>query len=199
MRIAVAGNQGSFSQQAGELYAQAHQLGEVEFNFALDSAGVFLALQNKQADIGIMPIFNQTGGLVEMTLAAMGKNEFIVTATFDMPVQQCLLALPTVRPDEIRTIASHPQALAQCQNYINTQWSDSVTQDYSDTAQAAADLAAGKLASETTAVLAPKLCAELYGLRVVAENIQDDKENKTYFIVIKSSLPLKGEGQEGGV
>lgn len=185
MIIAVAGNKGSFSQQAGELYCKANALEQVEFNFALDSAGVFLALENKQAELGIMPIFNPTGGLVNMTLAAMGKHHFTVVATFEMPVQQCLLALPTVRPDEIRTITSHPQALAQCQNYINTKWSDSVTQDYSDTAQAAADLAAGKLASETTAVLAPKLCAELYGLRVVAENIQDDKENKTYFIVVK--------------
>lgn len=188
MNIAVAGAQGSFSHEAGQLYCTAQSqaeaaAGQCDYVFALDSAGVFLALAEGKADVGIMPIYNPTGGLVDMTLQAMGQNMFTVVASFTMPVIQCLTVLPRVRPDMVMKIASHPQALKQCQHYLDLTWPECQLQEYSDTAQAAADLAGGILPTET-AVIAPKLCAELYGLRLVAEGIQDDHENQTVFIVV---------------
>ncbi|MBI4407937.1 MAG: chorismate mutase [Candidatus Kerfeldbacteria bacterium] len=200
MRIAVAGNKGSFSHQAGVMYVAANGLENIEFNYVLDSEGVFAALTQQVADLGIVPMYNPTGGLVKMTLEAMGKHNFTIESTFDMPVEQCLLALPHARQDEIRTVVSHQQALAQCQKYLNIQMSDCQLVEYSDTAQAAADLATGKL-DATCAVLAPKLCAQLYGLRVVAENIQDDDRNQTHFLVVKQHLPpnpppISGEGEK---
>lgn len=185
MNIAVAGNKGSFSHQAALMYIAAENMTDTELIYVLDSDGVFQAIDDGRADIGIMPIYNPTGGLVEMTLQAMGKHLFTVKSSFDMPVSQCLLTLPTVRQDEIRTVVSHQQALAQCQRYLNVQLSDCQLVEYSDTAQAAADLASGKLAT-TVAVLAPKLCAQLYGLRLVAENVQDDDRNQTHFLVCAS-------------
>ena len=169
------------------MYIAANDLTKVELVYALDSEGVFQALEQGKADLGILPIYNPTGGLVEMTLHAMGKHVFTIESTFDMPVSQCLLTLPTVRQDEIRTVVSHQQALAQCQKYLNLQLSDCQLVEYSDTAKAAEDLASGKLAS-TSAVLAPKLCAQLYGLRMVAENVQDDDRNQTHFLVVKQHL-----------
>lgn len=186
MKLAVAGNKGSFSHQAALMYIAAHDLKDTEIVYALDSEGVFQALDNKKAEVGIMPIYNPIGGLVEMTLHAMGKHLFKMESTFDMPVMQCLLTLPNVRQDEIRTVVSHQQALAQCQKYLNIQLSDCQLVEYSDTAQAAEDLASGKLATNS-AVLAPKLCAQLYGLRVVAENVQDDDRNQTHFLVCASA------------
>lgn len=185
MKIAVAGSKGSFSHQAALMYQAANGLEKVELVYALDSEGVFQALEAKTADLGIMPMYNPTGGLVQMTLEAMGKHNFVIESTFDMPVEQCLLALPQMRQDEIRTVVSHQQALAQCQKYLNIQMSDCQLVEYSDTAQAAADLAAGKL-DEKCAVLAPQICAQLYGLRVVAKNVQDDERNQTHFLVCTS-------------
>ncbi|MBI2415674.1 MAG: hypothetical protein HYV33_03370 [Candidatus Kerfeldbacteria bacterium] len=185
MIIAVAGNQGSFSHQAGQLYATGQQLADVQFVYAIDSAGVFAAVQTGAAELGIMPLYNPTGGIVQMTLQAMGEHRFKTVASFTMPVQHCLLCLPNVRPDELKTIVSHEQALAQCRQYVDVNWPECQLQPYSDTAQAAADLAAGKFALET-AVLAPKMCVELYGLRLIAEGVQDDKSNGTVFIVIGS-------------
>ncbi len=185
MKIAVAGSKGSFSHQAGTMYVASNGITDVEFVYALDSQGVFDALKNKQADIGILPIYNSTGGLVKMTMEAIGHNHYVVESTMDMPVVQCLLTLPHVRQDEIRRVVSHEQALAQCQRYLNITLSDCVLVEYSDTAQAAADLAAGILDSNS-AVIAPELCAQLYGLRLVAQNIQDDERNQTHFIVVKS-------------
>ncbi len=185
MHLAVAGNKGSFSHAAGQLYCTAQAAGDCNFIFTTDSEGVFKALAEKQAGYGIMPIYNPTGGLVEMTLEAMGKHNFTVAASFSMPVQQCLLTLPMVRPDTIMKIFSHQQAIKQCQHYLDTNWPECQLENYSDTAQAAADLAAGILPSDS-AVLAPKLCAQIYGLRVIAESVQDDKENQTVFIVVKN-------------
>ncbi|EKD78908.1 MAG: hypothetical protein ACD_41C00227G0002 [uncultured bacterium] len=186
MIIAVAGNKGSFSHQAALMYIAAQDVKDVGLLYVLDSEGVFQALEQDKANLGILPIYNPTGGLVEMTLQAMGKHLFTVESSFDMPVSQCLLTLPTVRQDEIRTVVSHQQALVQCQKYLNVQLSDCQLVEYSDTAKAAEDLAAGKLTS-TSAVLAPKLCAQLYGLRVVAENVQDDDRNQTHFLVCTSA------------
>lgn len=188
MKIAVAGNQGSFSHEAGMLYCAGRELQDCDLFFALDSAGVFQALEKGTVELGIMPIYNPTGGLVDMTMVALGQHQFIMEASFTMPVVQCLLNLPRVRPDVVMKIVSHQQAIKQCQQYLDLNWPECLLQDYSDTAQAAADLAGGKLPTET-AVIAPKLCAELYGLRLIAEGIQDDKDNQTVFIVVKNSQP----------
>lgn len=197
MKIAVAGNKGSFSHQAALMYVAANGLDKVEFVYALDSEGVFQALAHQTADLGILPMYNPTGGLVKMTLEAMGKHIFTIESTFDMPVQQCLLALPHARQDEIKTVVSHQQALAQCQKYLNIQMSDCQLVEYSDTAQAAADLSTGKLEA-TCAVLAPQLCAQLYGLRIVAHNVQDDERNQTHFLVITPLSPNPSPIQERG-
>lgn len=185
MNIAVAGNKGSFSHQAGIMYVAGNNLSDTHFVFATDSEGVFQALDQHTADVGVVPMYNPTGGLVDMTLRAMGTHSFEIDSTFDMPVSQCLLTLPTQRQDEIRSVVSHQQALAQCSKYLNIQLSDCQLIEYADTAKAAEDLASGVLPI-TAAVLAPKLCAELYGLRVVAENVQDDEHNRTHFLVVKA-------------
>jgi prephenate dehydratase len=197
MTIAIAGSQGSFSHQAAELYITGEGLTDVTLDYALDSAGVFAALKAGTADLGLMPIYNNTGGLVKMTLDAMGQHTFTVKAAFDMSVQQCLLILPNVRPDVAMKIYSHPQALAQCQNYLDLTWPECLLEEYSDTAQAAADLEAGKLPTESM-VLASKLSAELYHLRVVAEGIQDNKDNKTVFVVLHLAPSPFPDQERGG-
>jgi len=183
LKLAVAGSRGSFSHEAAVLYCTAHHLPNAEFVYTLDSAGAFSALEQQRAEKIIVPIYNTTAGLVNMTLAAMGEHLFHIEATFDLSVQQCLLALPTTAPETVTTITSHEQALKQCRRYLQQHWPKRPLVEYSDTAQAAADVASGKLPA-TTAVIAPKLAAELYHLHVLAESIQDHKKNITTFLVI---------------
>lgn len=197
MTIAVAGSQGSFSHQAAELYITGEGWQDVKLNYALNSAGVFDALNNGIAELGLMPIYNNTAGLVKMTLDELGKHTFQVKAAFDMPIQQCLMILPNVRPDVAMKIYSHPHALAQCQQYLDKTWPECLLEEYSDTAQAAADLTAGKIPTESM-VIASKLCAELYHLRVVAEGIQDNKDNKTVFVVVHLTPSPSPDQERGG-
>lgn len=185
MKIAVSGEKGSFSHQAAQLYATAHSLSDIDIIFCGDSAGAFSALSNKEADKIIIPIYNSTGGFVNMTLQAMGEFLFQIEEMFEMNVLQCLLIDKNINADQIEQIASHPQALKQCKDYLQENWSGRELLEYQDTAKAAKDLASGKL-DNTTAVIAPELAAEIYGLKVLEESIQDLKFNATTFLVVAS-------------
>jgi prephenate dehydratase len=93
-----------------------------------------------------------------------------------------LLALPGTNTADITTITSHDQAIKQCRTYLRRNWADASIEVYADTAKAAADLAQGIL-PPTTAVIAPRRCAKLYGLDILEESIQDLKFNYTSFLV----------------
>lgn len=187
MRIAVAGNKGSFSHQACELYCTGQEIKDVEIIYAIDSEGCFSAITTDEADLRadlcIMPVYNTTGGLVHMTLSAMGRYTFSIKDKFDMQIAQCMMKKPGIEDDAIQTIASHQQALAQCKEYIQRHWPKRELLEYQDTAQAAKDLSEGQLLP-TTAVIAPKLSAELYGLQLVGQSIQDSQFNTTTFLAI---------------
>ena len=186
MNIAVSGIKGSFSHQAGTLYATGHQLADAEFVFAVDSEGCFQALTDGKAEVAIVPIHNAIGGVVNMTLTAMGKYLFTIEEYFALNVIQCLMAKPDMQPSLVQRIVSHPQALKQCKSNLAKQFPGVELQEYADTAKAAEDLAAGVIPG-TSAVIAPKLSAELYGLDIVEEGLQDQAENPTTFLVIKLS------------
>lgn len=184
MRIAVAGNKGSFSHQAGELYAAGKEFSVVEIVYAIDSAGVVKTMEEGQCELAMMPIHNTTGGLVAMTLGVIGKAQFEMLDLFEMNVEQCLMMHPEAIPEELMQIASHPQALKQCSQYLREYWPKRDLVEYQDTAQAAKDIAEGKL-PRTTAAIAPKLSADIYGLTLLGEAIQDKTFNVTSWIVVK--------------
>ena len=138
----------------------------------------------KNIDKGIFPIENSNGGIVYEAVYAMSKYIFQIENMFEIDVQHCLLAKPKINISDIKKIASHPQALKQCRMYLKRKWETIELQEYSDTASAAKDLGKEILSSDS-AVIAPKICADLYGLDILEKNIQDLKFNFTTFIVAK--------------
>ena len=111
----------------------------------------------------------------------MAKHRFAIKKIFEIEIHHNLLALPGVKAEEIATITSHDQALKQCRMYLSRTWPGVTVEEYADTAKAAADLAAGALPRET-AVIASRRAAELYGLDILDESVQDLKFNYTSFI-----------------
>jgi prephenate dehydratase len=99
-----------------------------------------------------------------------------------------LLVKPGVTASHITTIASHDQALKQCRMYLKRVWPQAELMPYADTAKAAADVASGIL-PDTTAAIAPRSAAALYGLDILEESIQDLKFNYTVFVVAKKICP----------
>ena len=100
---------------------------------------------------------------------------------FEIDVHHMLLVKPGVTASHITAISSHDQAIKQCRMYIKRIWHGAEITPYADTAKAAADLASGIL-PDTTAVIAPRGCADLYGLQILEESIQDMKYNYTTFV-----------------
>ena len=191
--IGVSGDVGSFSEEAALLYAKKRNINP-SLVYLIDMKGVLSAIERKDIDLGILPVVNLQGGLVRPALEAMGKHLFTPIDEFWLHVHQCLLVLPGIKFQQITRIVSHPQGLAQCRHYIQEKFKKIECIEWCDTAKAAKDLAAGNLAP-CTAVIAPERCAEVYGLDILAENIQDSNLNLTAFILVKNRESSSGINQ----
>ena len=142
-------------------------------------------VEQGKADYAMIPLENSTAGRVEEIYRLLPKTHLSIIAEHFEPVNHCLLALPGTQLEEIKTVSSHPQALAQCFHRLeDLQITPLVAVD---TALSAKDLAAKK---ESKAVygshgaIASTLAAQLYGLDVICENFQDINGNTTRFVVL---------------
>lgn len=182
--LGVSGDQGSFSELAGLLYLKNNQL-NYKLNYLIDSKNVLAALEANTIDLGIIPVVNTIGGLVHMSLDAMGKNNFEVVDQLSIEINQCLLVKPGTTINQLKNIISHPQPLKQCKNYLLKYFLNANLIQHQDTAKAARELAEDKL-PEYSAVIAPESCANNYNLDILDRNIQDITPNLTTFIIVKS-------------
>ena len=183
IRLGVSGEPGSFSEEAGELYSRQAGI-QSTLDFLVDMEGVLAAVAARRIDLGIFPVVNSRGGLVTMAFEAMGKYLFTWIDQLSLNINQCLLARPGVRLGDIKKIVSHPQGLAQCGLYLQKELPHAERISWQDTAKAARQLAAGEI-DAGSAVIASKRAAQIYGLDVLAENIQDTQPNITTFIIVK--------------
>jgi len=180
MKIGISGAKGAFSEEAALKYCEDRGIeGEIEFLVSVE--GVLSALEAGEVDLGIFPIENSNGGIVIEAVHAMAAHRFMVKKLFEIDVHQNLLVMPGTNPDQITAITSHDQALKQCRMYLKRKWPGIELAEYADTAKAAADLANGTL-PPSAAVIASKRAAEVYGLEVLEESIQDLKFNYTSFV-----------------
>lgn len=176
------GAKGSFSEKAGEDYIAQNFIEDAEIMPLVSAEIVLTALEAGEIDRGIFPIENSNGGIVLEAVHAMAKHRFSIERIFEIDVHHMLLVQKGVTSSHISAISSHDQALKQCRMYLKRTWPDANIEPYPDTAKAAEDLSNGTL-SDTTAIIAPRRCAELYDLDILEESIQDLKFNYTSFVV----------------
>lgn len=182
MKIGVMGARGSFSEKAGEQYIADEHIHNGEILPLITAEAVLTSVENMACDKGIFPIENSNGGIVIEAVHAMAKHRFTIEKMFEVDVHHMLLVKPGVTASHITAICSHDQALKQCRMYIKRVWPSADIVPYADTAKSAEDLSNGTL-PDTTAVIAPRGCATLYGLSILEESIQDLKFNYTTFVV----------------
>jgi len=181
LKIGVAGNKGSFSEEAANYYCQKEEMEDYELEYLLNVDNVLKALNDDKIDRGVFPIENSNGGIVYEAVYAMSRRNFKIENIFEIDIKMNLLVKKGVKTSDIKKITSHPQALKQCRMYLKRKWTDTELEEYSDTASAAKDLSDGVL-DENTAVISPRVCAKLYDLELSEESIQDLKFNFTTFI-----------------
>lgn len=139
---------------------------------------VFTEVAKGRADYGVVPIENSTEGVVTHTLDMFVDSGLKIVAQIVLPIQQCLIGNTPVH--DVKRVYSHPQAIAQCRQYIQTHLLHSEVVETSSTTRAAE--LAGREAN--TAAIASALAAERYGLKILEKDIQDSSSNATRFFVL---------------
>lgn len=147
----------------------------------------FRAVTSGEADYACLPMENTMGGSISDNFDLQLKNSLFSTAEIHLPVRHCLLALKGQRKEDIKTVISHPQALAQCADYLQRELPWAVAKPESDTAGSAQLIAEKHLAGY--AAIASATASSVYGLEIVEENIQDASDNYTRFLLY-STQPI---------
>jgi len=174
LRIGYLGPSGSFSHTAAMLkFGQS-----VEYEPLPDIISIFEEVSKGHCDLGVVPIENTTGGGVIETLDAFIDSDVKVCAEVLMAIHHNLMA--NCQLTDIKRIYSKPEVFAQCRNWLSATFKDAQTIPVASTAKAAQMAAA----EPSAAAIGSKVAAELYGLKIVCENIEDIANNITRFLVI---------------
>ncbi|WP_369983705.1 prephenate dehydratase [Thalassolituus sp.] len=186
-RVAYQGTAGAYSHLAcTQVFPEWEYLACDDFLSALDLvSGGF-------AERAMIPLENSTAGRVEEIYRLIPRTQLCVIAEHFEPVNHCLLALPGVSVEELKTVRSHPQALAQCHQRLLSMGLKA--EAAVDTAMSARDLITR--GDRTNAAIASSLAAELYGLDILQEQFQDVSGNTTRFLVFGRE-PEHSEYQSG--
>lgn len=185
-KLGVSGEKGSFSEAAALAWLKKideKNSAQTALTYLLNAEGVLSALAEGTIDAGIFPFFNSLSGLVWPTFEAMGRHSFKPIDQLTLDIHQNLMVKPGVDKVAITQIVSHPQALAQCRDYLAREFAKIQLIKFIDTASAAKALAEGEL-PPTAAVIGSEHAANLYGLAILAQDIQDGATNTTSFVVV---------------
>jgi len=174
LRIGYLGPGGSFSHTASMLkFGQS-----VEYEPLADITSIFDEVSKGHCDLGLAPVENTMGGGVIETLDALIDSDVKVCAEVLMAIHHSLLGNCSL--EEIEKIYSKPEVFAQCRNWLSATFKEAQTVPVASTARAA-QIAADE---PRAAAIGSNVAAELYGLRIICENIEDIANNVTRFLVI---------------
>ncbi len=176
LKIAYLGPEGTWTHQAA-IKKFGHS---VNYTPHASFADVFDDVARRRTDYGVVPIENSTEGAVSHTLDLFVDSPLRICAQILLRIDNNLLA--AISREEVRTLYSHPQVFGQCKNWILRNLPDADLVEVSSTTKAAH--LAHENASEGAAALGGRLAAELAGLEVLDEAIQDRATNTTRFLVI---------------
>jgi prephenate dehydratase len=178
LRVSIQGYEGSFHQQAAQLFfgKDVHVIPCDTFREVIK-----IAANKKESDGGVMAIENSIAGSILANYNLLQKSNLKIVGEIYLQIRQNLLVNPGVALDDIREVQSHTMALQQCYEFLDKYKWKLVETD--DTALSAKHIHQHK--SKHIAAIASKLAAELYDLDVIAPNIHTLKNNYTRFLVLQ--------------
>src|SRR5215217_9101569 len=172
MKIVFQGEPGANSHLAiREVYSDSEGVPCATFEDA------FAALSAGDADLGMIPVENSVAGRVADIHHLMPDSGLHIVAEHFMPVRHQLLAVKGAKLGDIKTVESHVHALGQCRKVIRKLGIKPVVA--ADTAGSAREIA--ERGDKTCAAIATRLAGEIYGLDILAENVEDEAHNTTRF------------------
>jgi prephenate dehydratase len=178
LNVAFQGEPGAYSEAALFEYfgSKAVAVGKARFE------DVFDAVDSGACQLGFIPIENSLAGSIHRNYDLLREHSLHIIGETTLRVRHCLIAAPGASMDKITKVISHPQALDQCRGFLD-RWEGGVkVEQVYDTAGAVKQLAETR--NQTTAAIASRRAAELYGMSILMEGIEDDEANFTRFLVL---------------
>ena len=188
VQIAYCGVEGAFACIAAErIFPDGTMVPYTSFEAAYESVA------RGDCDAAVLPIENSYAGEVGQVIDLMFSGSLCVNGVYDLSVVHSLLGVPGAHFEDIQRVISHPQALAQCRDYIQEHGFETISA--ANTAMAAQKVA--EQGDVHMAAIASRETADLYGLRVLDHDINESKTNTTRFAVfsrVESRAPEKKRG-----
>ncbi len=176
-RVVFQGAEGAYSQMAMMKY-----FGEDVNSFHVDTfRDAMGAIEEGSADFAVLPIENSTAGIVNEIYDLLVEYENYIVGEQIIKIEHCLLGLPGTKPEQIRTVYSHPQSLMQSARYLNAHdnWRQISMQNNA--------FAARKVSEDgdlSQAAIASEQAAKIYGLDVIERGVNQSETNSTRFIIV---------------
>ncbi len=180
--VACQGVEGAFAQIACERIFKSPLI-----MYFKNFDGVFAAIEKGLCQYGVLPIENSTAGSVKKVYDLMIHHNFSIVRTFRLKIDHNLLVKNGTALSDIKRIYSHEQAINQCGTYLS-QFQGVQIIPVENTA-VAAQMVANSPGNDTAAI-SSRACEELYGLKCLANSIQDEGNNRTRFICISKDLEI---------
>ncbi len=180
-KITFQGVAGAYSHIAcQELFPQCEYIASDTFEQAME------LVANGVADFAVIPVENSNAGRVTDVHFLLPQTNLTIVGEHFLRVEHQLLGLVDAELEHIETAASHPQALAQCSEFLKAHHIKALTRI--DTAKSCEHIIEKQ--DKTRAAIASKLAGEIYGLKVLASNIENDSNNTTRFLIMSKQQAL---------
>ncbi|MCA1900102.1 MAG: prephenate dehydratase [Chloroflexi bacterium] len=187
MKISFQGEPGAYSEQAAFDY-----FGSVETVPCESFESVFDSVVSGKSDAALIPIENSLAGSIHQNYDLLLRHDLHIVGEYFLRVRHCLIANPGVKMKDVKKAISHPQALGQCAGYLRSR-GVKAEQAY-DTAGSVKMLK--ESGARDAAAIASKRAAEIYGMEILEEGIEDNPENYTRFLAVqKEPVVPKGEAK----
>lgn len=174
LTVAYLGPEGTYTEQA----ARKNFGSSLSYRAVPSIADVFEAVERKEADYGVIPIENSTGGAVIHSLDMLAETDLKIVAQVYLPVEHCLLSKSSL--EAITEVHSKDQALIQCRDWLSRNLPNARQIECDSTTHAVKSAAAGG----GIAAIAGAIASERYAVPIQARGIQDRRDNETRFLVI---------------
>ena len=187
-KVAYLGPEGTYSHAALQKY-----FGDRQASLPLDGIpAIFSSVEEGACRYGLVPVENSSEGSITQTLDCFGIFNLRICGEVMLRIRHCLLARAGTEMKDIRRIVSHQQSLGQCRYWLESHFPDT------DQVSVPSNAEAARIAAEDpgTAAIAGRTAADIYGLNVLQENIEDVEDNTTLFAIICKSEPAHSIGRD---
>lgn len=192
-RVAIQGGVGAYHEIAAREYFKGEELEIVPCSTFKD---IFIEAEKDPDLIGIMAIENTIAGSLLQNHDLLKLNKLQIAGEQKQRISHSLAVLPGVKIDEVQEVMSHPMALMQCEEFLDTLTGIKIV-EHDDTALAARDIKEKNMRS--TAAICSSLAAKIYGLDILAEGIETNKRNFTRFLILAKGDMLREVQKENNI